>query len=343
VTPERERLDEIDGLRGFAALLVVASHASAGGMNLAPGWSLEGTGKYGVFLFFVISAYLLTAQWLQSPPSAHGLGRYLVRRVVRIYPLYALVLVVGWALTPPGLGVSLDARAVWRHLGLQEGRSVYWSVPVEFVYYLVIPPLAWWLLSAWPAWIRASAVLVGLVGLMWAFPAHEAPLNSINLTYYLPTFVCGSLAAWCLQARPTVKAAVKVVGGRWLDLALLLAVVLAVPSVFSALGWGKGLDTLHRQFLAWGLFWSLVVLALRWQMLPLTSRMLRWGPLGRCGQWCFGIYLLHMPVLLAVRRVPLLPSELKAWLALLFAVGIAALAWRWVERPCIRWAQRRTR
>jgi peptidoglycan/LPS O-acetylase OafA/YrhL len=55
------RLDSIDGLRGFAALMVLASHASAGGMNLLPGLSLEGIGKHGVYLFYVISAYLLTA------------------------------------------------------------------------------------------------------------------------------------------------------------------------------------------------------------------------------------------------------------------------------------------
>jgi peptidoglycan/LPS O-acetylase OafA/YrhL len=47
-----------------------------------------------------------------------------------------------------------------------------------------------------------------------------------------------------------------------------------------------------------------------------------------------------MPVLLAVRRLPLVPAEIKAWIALGLAIGVASLAYRYIERPFIERASR---
>ena len=274
-----ERLAAIDGLRGFAALMVVASHASALGMHLVPGISLEGIGKAGVYLFFVISAYLLTAQWLRLlADRRHApvtLVRYLVRRIARIYPLYTLVLLIGWALPPPGLGIPMDGVAVWRHLSLQEGLGIYWSIPVEFLYYLVIPPLAAWLVLVTSGWVRAAGIIVLFAGLMGWFPAHDAPLNSAHLAYYMPTLLCGSLSAWLLHVRP-VDAAVTHRGAGLLDAVVIGLLALSIPSVFTAFDWGEGLTTLHRSFLGWGVFWSVVLIGVQTKHLPVIARAMRW-------------------------------------------------------------------
>lgn len=59
-------LPALDGIRGFAAILVLLSHASLGGMMFLPGLDFGGVGKYGVFVFFVLSAFLLSLQFLRS-------------------------------------------------------------------------------------------------------------------------------------------------------------------------------------------------------------------------------------------------------------------------------------
>ena len=73
----QRHLDALDGLRGLAVLVVIGSHLSNVGMLPRPG--LSGTGKSGVYLFFVLSAYLLTRILLQRPllpadsPPQHSL------------------------------------------------------------------------------------------------------------------------------------------------------------------------------------------------------------------------------------------------------------------------------
>ena len=54
----------------LAVLLVLLSHASNVQIFLWPGLDFRGTGRAGVFLFFVLSAYLLTAQFPDCEPSA---------------------------------------------------------------------------------------------------------------------------------------------------------------------------------------------------------------------------------------------------------------------------------
>ena len=341
----------LDGLRGLAALMVVASHASNYGMHLVPGLSLSGTGKQGVYLFFVLSAFLLTLQWLQADPAQRAsrawLGQYLWRRVLRIYPLYLLVLLVGWALPRNGLGVALDGGAVWRHLTLQEGLGVYWSVPVEFMYYGVIPLLAWWLTRPIPVLWRAAVLICAAAASIWWFPPAQAPDNSTVFWYYLPIFLCGSAAAWWVASgrawrapsQPDAPPAPTRWSPRLADALLLLVLAASVPSLWHWIGIQVKAEALHREFLAWGLVWTAVLLALVGGRLPLWAALLSTGAMRACGRWCFGIYLLHMPALMLCNRLPL-PGPLKAWVAVGIALVLAALANRWIERPAQRWGQR---
>ncbi|MEJ6002183.1 acyltransferase family protein [Paucibacter soli] len=332
--PGHEAL-EIDGLRGLAALIVFFSHASGLGLHLLPGLNLHGTGKSGVYLFFVISAFLLTRQWLELDAqrrfAAGQWGGYLLRRFLRIYPLYLVVLLVGWALAPRGLGVTLDGQAVLRHLLLQEGLGVYWSVAAEFKYYLLIPLMALWLSIPIEPLLRAIGVgsLIALVICM--FPAQLAPDNGIDLGYYLPVFLCGSFAAWLRPGKASLPAWLQ----HWLELVALMVLLATVPAVQVAMGWDLGSDALHRSFLGWGLIWSALLLSVVGGWAPGWARALRWAPLRACGRWCFGIYLLHLPALYLAKRAPL-PNSLKGLAGLALALFLASLSYRYLERPAIR-------
>ena len=87
-----EPMAELDGLRGFAVFLVLASHT-----NL---WGLRGSGAVGVWLFFVLSSFLLTKIMLAKLPASLGareLAKYVIRRIARIIPVYYFCLIlVAW-------------------------------------------------------------------------------------------------------------------------------------------------------------------------------------------------------------------------------------------------------
>src|SRR4051812_32655823 len=83
---------EIQGMRAFAVLLVVAYHLYP---NRVPG------GYVGVDVFFVLSGYLITAHLVReaSTTSRLSLGRFWARRIRRLLPASLLVLAVCTVLT----------------------------------------------------------------------------------------------------------------------------------------------------------------------------------------------------------------------------------------------------
>src|SRR4051812_43931332 len=83
-----KRLDYLDALRGFAVLLVLMVHASelTAGAALTPVLSnfIE-SGRYGVQLFFLISAFTIFYTLHNGDKSPRN---FLIRRFFRIAPLY---------------------------------------------------------------------------------------------------------------------------------------------------------------------------------------------------------------------------------------------------------------
>lgn len=301
-------LDALDGLRGVAVLLVLVSHLSNAGHPLVPGLDLSGTGKSGVYLFFVLSAFLLTRILLDRPLSAFGQPRlwanYALRRVLRIWPLYLLILLLSAALTrwAPGFGwhYTLDADAVWQHMQLREGQSVLWSIPVEFSYYALLPLVALALAISrhrrWPAIVDLIGFALLIAVTRWLWPASDSVANDIRLGPYLSLFLCGAFAASihvryaaALQARPRTLLCAAV-----LVLALL---VLTVPSSWAFIHGGALQPALnHRWFLFFGLTWSTLLLAVLTGP-DLLRRLFAQPVLRLFGVVSFSAYLWHMPLL----------------------------------------------
>ena len=86
----------LNGLRGIAVLYVVISHLGNGGLFLLP-IPHDAIGKVGVWIFFALSAFLLTTHLCRdldaTSSRVSSLLQYIVHRVFRIYPLYIFVLI----------------------------------------------------------------------------------------------------------------------------------------------------------------------------------------------------------------------------------------------------------
>lgn len=333
-------LDVLDGLRGVAVLVVLASHFSSAGLFPRP--FLHGVGKSGVYLFFVLSAWLLTRNLLSRPAGALVQPRtwldYALRRVLRIWPLYLVVLGLSWWTFTRGHPwlYAIDTPALWRHLALQEGQSVLWSIPVEFTFYLWLPLVVLGLRGMergrWPAWLQCAAFVLALGLCTWRWPPAAAVENDVHLGSYLAVFLCGAFAvrvdAWLAGVR--ASAAWTLAG-----VAALLLWCVAVPVVWCRLRGMPFEATVTRAwFLYFGLLWSALLLALLHGGERLR-RVFAWRPLRWVGLVSFSLYLWHVPVLTAlvhagvVDRVPLLAP----WITLAAALAVATLSYWLFERP----------
>jgi peptidoglycan/LPS O-acetylase OafA/YrhL len=84
---------QLDGLRAVAILLVLMFHMSdlrlPGPLAYlaSPGWA-------GVDAFFVISGFLITSILLNNVPGPRAFGLFVLRRTLRTWPLYFLILFI---------------------------------------------------------------------------------------------------------------------------------------------------------------------------------------------------------------------------------------------------------
>lgn len=344
------RVDVLDGLRGLAVLVVLASHFSSTGLLLARP-ALHGVGKSGVYLFFVLSAYLLARNLLRQPPGtlrqAWTWLDYALRRVLRIWPLYLVVLGASWLALRAGQPqlYRIDTPALWRHLTLQQGESVLWSIPVEFTFYLWLPLLVAVLVGMtrwrWPAWVQAGVFALALAAVTWCWPPAESIENDVRLGPYLAVFLCGTFAA-----RADEWAARWQARSWWGALAVLAMALwcMAIPAVWCRLHGAPFDATVTRTwYLFFGLAWSALLLAVlhgpRWLHRVFASRGLCW-----VGKVSFSLYLWHMPVIWGLSNAGLI--ERLSWMApvvvLAVALAVAWLSWWLFERPLqgIRWRGR---
>jgi peptidoglycan/LPS O-acetylase OafA/YrhL len=235
----------------------------------------------------------------------------------------------------------MDAVALLRHLTLQEGTSVLWSIPVEFHYYLWLPLVAWVLAVAHRAGglLLASALATSAgVAAMILWPPAASLVNDVRLGPYLVLFFAGGLAALVSVHQPTPTPRSERAFG-WLGALALLAFVATVPAVAAAIGGGAfQADLNHRWFAFFAVAWSALLLAVVHGPARLR-RPFEWRPLRWLGWVSFSAYLWHMPVLAAVTG----PMGLAGAPALaVFAVSTALVSWaswRLVERPLqrVRW------
>jgi peptidoglycan/LPS O-acetylase OafA/YrhL len=187
----------LTGIRALAALWVVAFHLNAivgpKIMHVDLGFAkvlvtpLLTVGWAGVDLFFVLSGFLLTTHLLESAqrkPWPQILPAYFWARCRRVFPAYwaqmailLLIAVIATHQLPDWLG-SIPAHAVMVH-NLTEDWSgainpVYWTLPMEFAFYLALPTLARILAEAERKpgrrrWTTLAVMLAALIALTWSY------------------------------------------------------------------------------------------------------------------------------------------------------------------------------
>ncbi len=194
------RYEMLDAWRGLAAVAVVLHHLGVG--------HAVNVGHNAVAVFFVISGYCVTAAAQNCLRKGVGFGRYMARRLRRIYPPYVLALLFFLAtrLVKSGAGLGdtpWGGVAYWiQNFTLTQWLSLvgapasfaadnptlavaaFWSLNYEEQFYLVLGLL---LLLARQR--GAGAVLDGLVGLLVAGFAWNVLLPARSYGLFLEYWV----------------------------------------------------------------------------------------------------------------------------------------------------------
>lgn len=333
--------DYLDGLRGIAILFVILGHLGYFGMQAFPWISFFGSAKYGVFLFFTLSSFLLTLPFLRLQKKEFwDIKIWLnfgARRLFRIFPLFIIVLMISYGFAESGMFIPLSGSEFWRHLLLQQGKSIFWTIPVEFKYYLVLPLVALSLALLKRRVFFATMLFVVLLGiinyLLWN--PVSSPTNTIILGPYLPIFLLGSFSAFVLE---------KISKQKWTESAsfkiaceigsfiLILSIVILVPDIFGKIVDRRiSTDYLDKSFLLFGIVWSGFIM-----LCHLGSGVLRkiisFKAIRFIGIISFSIYLWNPPVIFFIKQTSLDPV-VKAWSVILMTIIVSTISYLVIERP----------
>ena len=352
------RYDYLDALRGWAVLGVVATHSAVHAGSGSAGIYTAHICRYGVQLFFVVSAFTifltLDRAREQAPPDWTG---FFIRRFFRVLPMFWAGLMLyafvpgrdpeyaAIHYTPLDYALTALLQHGWHPSLVNAMVPGGWSIAAEGTFYLVVPLCyrfvrSWqgavWLLLGSLALSEAANRLFGLAytrHLVFAEVSRPAAgsFGYAWLPTQFPVFACGILAYYLVRAleRRPVNPATG---------AALLAV--AGMTLFTAVGFGKHGWLLEHVCFALGF----VPLVLGLKVLP--TRLLVNPATRFLGRISYSVYLLHFAVLLLALNSldTLLPPEwqrsLPAFLLLSAATlagtsGLAWLTYRYVERPCI--------
>lgn len=367
-TAPPQRFWDLEGLRGLSALLIVVFHAyqftTAGGR-----WDFENSAFFGIFLnlaglvgvFFALSAFVLwrpVVDRVMAGEPAMKTRQWVVRRGVRILPLYFFVIVTVWVTRNPHF--PGDWRDLVEHLTFTEvfdsKRIFYtdgpaWSVAVEVMFYALLAVIGWtmarggvhrmkegrrWLLLAAPL---PLLLLIGPGYAYWSIALRNVPVTSWA-PYFGPLAWSTSFGAGMVLAMAHV-AYVRRNGGKplpgWslIGMRLLAVVIFYLASAYPAAT--PVSLTVFR--LAAGV--SAALLLASSVFAPPTSlwrRILGAKALLFAALLSYSLYMWHEPVLLLLNAHHLLSHSpemfpVVAVILLAASLPVAYLSYRFIERP----------
>ena len=331
----------LDGLRGVAVLMVLWSHATDLGIPKTSLLNLEGGGRYGVYLFFVLSSFLLSHQIITAPSNrlvhASYWLNYSARRFLRIFPAFAVALVC-YVLWSNGLPAAFPTTwpVAWEVLTLRQEWAVFWTIAVEVKYYFLLPffALLFRSLIAYPR--LALSVFVGLSA---SISLAQPPATGVVVWSYIPIFLCGTYAALVavqLDGRETNRTAAFFAHSLLprLGYAAIAFVVVLLPAIGRQFDPTMRLDTFHLWYLPFGLAFAVLVLAAihsnGWMRRFFSS-----NGLVLLGRISFSMYLIHMLIIgHVIEQLSPLWMRVAIYAAATLAAGV--IGYVLVERPFAR-------
>lgn len=353
----------VDHLRGFAETLMVFYHGltlisyafaygapfnydrwlSAGANPL---YALVIEGHSAVALFMTLSGFIFAHAALGKQVAYRP---FITNRLLRIFPMFMLMIFLAISTYPDKFTLSGFFQTVLLFISpympgalyLGPFGALFWTIAVEFQFYLIFPFLMRFFNERGP---RYALGLIGLMLLLRVVSYGANPDNIRELSYWtiigrLDQFLIGMCVAWLYRRMRDIPAWARIAGR-------------ALPAVFAllcALIWGYnragGWPAIALWKVAWptieGAIWGALILSYLFVAPRLPARLSRLMAVP--GEMSYSMYLMHYAVISGLLQSGWLPQwgwgpESSAMLATLLIVLpitllISAVTYRLVEKP----------
>lgn len=293
--PGKSTIIGFNALRAFSVLLVISSHVGINGLSSHPAWVTffrVFDANYGVRTFFILSGFLITTILIKEHVETGRISipYFIVKRALRILPLYFLALAFVFVLASLGLA-QWKSMPFWYSLLFvfnyvpQRANINYmshlWSLSVEEQFYILWPLL-------FAVLIRTRRALLAVC------------VTIIALCYWRSGVDVGELAKTYYPGRWTIPAIYPILIG--CTLAILISYGKPVAIVFGsrlALLVSLGLISLPFFYRVWPVhipFLGAIGIGgiIAWIYLNQANRMVRnldWGIIGYLGVISYGLYM----------------------------------------------------
>ena len=317
----------LTGIRALAALMVLSHHVFAiagprvlslhvGDVHFTYHWLIT-CSWMGANVFFVLSGFLLAipfARHIEGTGAPVSVGPYLARRVRRVVPAYWVQIVILCVVLHIASALPAWPVIATQFLFLQNFRQhyaealngVYWTLPVEFGYYLLLPLFAaiagLFATRKRIAWLTLSVALVAVAiawrTLMYASVAEDPQPTKFYMLMQLPGlidhFAIGMLLAWVHvrhgpSLSPRVSNALVVVG-----LAGIVVMMALVDHYY--LAYWNGHAMLYVGYTITATFIGALVLGTAIAG-PIARALFANTPMLFIGLISYSLYLWHLPIL----------------------------------------------
>ena len=349
---------ELDGLRFYAFLGVFIGHTlpvyetSYRGLHMPLPWLwpvIVQSGGSGVDVFFALSAFLITSLLLRErqETGSISLRLFYIRRILRIWPLYFLVVALGivfahtmanfWYYTQnlPWYYVAgyLLFVSNWVYAVFGAPQSIcapLWTVSIEEQFYLIWPVFAKML-------SRRGMMVAGIATFLFATASQIAIVVSGvrgDYTYFGSASRCDSLALGIVLALSAERLP-KLMRGLRLLLVAGGLIGLVVSSWVSNQPYSAGVRVVLTRLII-----SIASVSILYGCMYSTNKLLTSGWIVQLGKISYGLYALHFTGLLIVLCLfcPAHGLNLLAGKALGFVITVflAFVSYRWIESPFLR-------
>lgn len=337
---ETKHIALLDGFRAMAIILVLLVHTKLRAFQF--GW-------IGVPMFFVLSGFLITRILLNSKTSNNYFKAFYFRRVLRIFPIYYLVLfLVYWW----GLSMGFDVSQFNYYLLYLQSFTISnniqpvfsnglmghtWSLSVEEIFYLVWPAIVYLTSKRGLLYICFSILGASFIFKFFQLSQGGETQSMLSLFGNLDCLMAGSLLSLYSQNYSRILVYKhKVIA---FVLALFSLFFALVPFFFEdatvCLGAKIGLSI----SITWLSFLAIMYL-LSHSPPKLLSAFLGNKFMLYTGKISYGIYLYHVPVYMFVSSFLFhykifLHSVLEIVLEIVLSFFVASISWYFIEKPLL--------